>query len=142
MNRSQRWTFRSSAGRQFIEGIARRKRSDLSFLSRMTSPMVKYISDRIGVMHYGRLLEVGPADDVYNKPLHDYTASLISAVPEPDPEFERNRKQKNTMLRSKTIRKASRASYMRSRQDIMFVVLKMRSQCIKLKLPVTKNKSK
>lgn len=56
--------------------------------------MVKYISDRIGVMHYGRLLEVGPADDVYNKPLHDYTASLISAVPEPDPEFERNRRQK------------------------------------------------
>ncbi|MBD5068769.1 MAG: ATP-binding cassette domain-containing protein [Lactobacillus sp.] len=55
--------------------------------------MVKYISDRIGVMHYGRLLEVGPADDVYNKPLHDYTASLISAVPEPDPEFERNRRQ-------------------------------------------------
>lgn len=55
--------------------------------------MVKYISDRIGVMHYGRLLEVGPADDVYFKPLHDYTASLISAVPVPDPEFERNRKQ-------------------------------------------------
>ncbi len=55
--------------------------------------MVKYISDRIGVMHYGRLLEVGPAEEVYTKPLHDYTASLISAVPEPDPEFERNRKQ-------------------------------------------------
>ena len=55
--------------------------------------MVKYISDRIGVMHFGRLLEVGPADDVYTKPLHDYTASLISAVPVPDPEFERNRKQ-------------------------------------------------
>ena len=55
--------------------------------------MVKYISDRIGVMHFGRLLEVGPADDVYTKPLHDYTESLISAVPVPDPEFERNRKQ-------------------------------------------------
>ena len=55
--------------------------------------MVKYISDRIGVMHFGRLLEVGPADDVYTKPLHDYTASLISAVPVPDPEFERNRNQ-------------------------------------------------
>ncbi|KRM89954.1 ABC transporter ATP-binding protein [Liquorilactobacillus cacaonum] len=55
--------------------------------------MVKYISDRIGVMHYGKLLEVGTSDDVYTKPLHDYTASLISAVPVPDPEFERNRKQ-------------------------------------------------
>ncbi|MFT9050756.1 ABC transporter ATP-binding protein [Liquorilactobacillus nagelii] len=55
--------------------------------------MVKYISDRIGVMHYGKLLEVGPADDVYEHPLHDYTASLISAVPVPDPEFERKRRQ-------------------------------------------------
>lgn len=55
--------------------------------------MVKYISDRIGVMHYGKLLEVGPADEVYTQPLHDYTASLISAVPVPDPEFERNRRQ-------------------------------------------------
>lgn len=55
--------------------------------------MVKYISDRIGVMHYGKLLEVGPAEEVYNQPLHDYTASLISAVPVPDPEFERQRQR-------------------------------------------------
>lgn len=55
--------------------------------------MVKYISDRIGVMHYGKLLEIGPAEEVYNHPLHKYTASLVSAVPEPDPEFERNRVQ-------------------------------------------------
>ncbi|MCT7822501.1 MAG: ABC transporter ATP-binding protein, partial [Lactobacillus crispatus] len=54
-------------------------------------PMVKFISDRIGVMHYGKLLEVGPADDVYDRPLHDYTKSLISAVPIPDPEVERSR---------------------------------------------------
>ena len=53
--------------------------------------MVKFISDRIGVMHYGKLLEVGPADDVYDRPLHDYTKSLISAVPIPDPEVERSR---------------------------------------------------
>lgn len=53
--------------------------------------MVKFISDRIGVMHFGKLLEVGPADAVYDKPLHDYTKSLISAVPVPDPEVERNR---------------------------------------------------
>lgn len=53
--------------------------------------MVKFISDRIGVMHYGKLLEVGPADDVYDRPLHDYTKSLISAVPIPDPEIERKR---------------------------------------------------
>ena len=53
--------------------------------------MVKFISDRIGVMHFGKLLEVGSADDVYDRPLHDYTKSLISAVPVPDPEVERNR---------------------------------------------------
>ncbi|TAR50150.1 ABC transporter ATP-binding protein, partial [Lactiplantibacillus plantarum] len=41
--------------------------------------MVKYISDRIGVMHYGKILEIGPADEVYNHPLHKYTESLISA---------------------------------------------------------------
>ncbi|GAB5054453.1 ATP-binding cassette domain-containing protein [Pediococcus parvulus] len=55
--------------------------------------MVKYISDRIGVMHYGKLLEIGPAEEVYNNPLHLYTESLVSAVPQPDPEFERNRRQ-------------------------------------------------
>ena len=55
--------------------------------------MVKFISDRIGVMHFGKLLEVGTADDVYDRPLHDYTKSLISAVPIPDPEIERKRKR-------------------------------------------------
>lgn len=53
--------------------------------------MVKYISDRIGVMHWGKLLEVGPADDVYHHPIHPYTKSLLSAIPEPDPEIERKR---------------------------------------------------
>ncbi|ANZ64203.1 peptide ABC transporter substrate-binding protein [Secundilactobacillus paracollinoides] len=55
--------------------------------------MVKYISDRIGVLHYGRMLEVGTSDEVYNHPLHDYTRSLLSAVPIPDPEYERTRTQ-------------------------------------------------
>lgn len=53
--------------------------------------MVKYISDRIGVMHWGKLLEVGTSDDVYNHPIHSYTKSLLSAIPEPDPEIERTR---------------------------------------------------
>lgn len=55
--------------------------------------MVKYISDRIGVMNAGKLLELAPAEDVYNRPLHAYTESLLSAVPLPDPEYERNRKR-------------------------------------------------
>ena len=53
--------------------------------------MVKYISDRIGVMHWGKLLEVGPADEIYHNPIHPYTKSLLSAIPEPDTERERKR---------------------------------------------------
>lgn len=53
--------------------------------------MVKYISDRIGVMHWGKLLEVEPADEIYHNPIHPYTKSLLSAIPEPDPERERKR---------------------------------------------------
>lgn len=55
--------------------------------------MVKYISDRIGVMCKGRLVELGRADDVYYHPLHPYTRSLISAIPVPDPEQERRRRR-------------------------------------------------
>ncbi|KRM71610.1 ABC transporter ATP-binding protein [Lacticaseibacillus brantae] len=54
--------------------------------------MVKYISDRIAVMHYGRLVELASADEVYNHPLHPYTQSLLSAIPVPDPSLERHRK--------------------------------------------------
>lgn len=53
--------------------------------------MVKYISDRIGVMNRGRLLEVSEADELYQAPLHPYTESLLSAIPTPDPESERSR---------------------------------------------------
>lgn len=55
--------------------------------------MVKYISDRIGVMNGGRLLELAPADELYQAPLHPYTESLLSAVPVPDPEEERARER-------------------------------------------------
>ncbi|MGS0663172.1 ABC transporter ATP-binding protein [Staphylococcus arlettae] len=55
--------------------------------------MVKYISDRIAVMHFGKIVELGTADEIYNKPLHPYTQSLLSAVPQPDPESEKQRKR-------------------------------------------------
>lgn len=55
--------------------------------------MVKYISDRIAVMYFGKLVELASADDVYNRPLHPYTESLLSAIPLPDPEHERTRQR-------------------------------------------------
>ncbi|HDI0837386.1 TPA: ABC transporter ATP-binding protein [Staphylococcus aureus] len=55
--------------------------------------MVKYISDRIAVMHFGEIVEIGPAEEIYQNPLHDYTKSLLSAIPQPDPESERSRKR-------------------------------------------------
>jgi oligopeptide transport system ATP-binding protein len=53
--------------------------------------MVKYISDRIGVLHLGHLLETGTTDEIFNNPVHPYTKSLLSAIPIPNPELEKNR---------------------------------------------------
>ncbi|AZU61261.1 ABC transporter ATP-binding protein [Neobacillus mesonae] len=55
--------------------------------------MVKYISDRIGVMYFGKLVELAPADDLYKNAMHPYTKSLLSAIPLPDPESERTRRR-------------------------------------------------
>ena len=55
--------------------------------------MVKPISDRIGVMHNGKLLEVGTSDEIYHYGVHPYTESLLSAIPLPDPDHERQRKR-------------------------------------------------
>ena len=53
--------------------------------------MVKYISDRIGVMNKGKLVELATADELYENPLHPYTKSLLSAIPLPDTDYEKNR---------------------------------------------------
>ncbi|KRL61479.1 ABC transporter ATP-binding protein [Latilactobacillus fuchuensis] len=55
--------------------------------------MVKYISDRIAVMHNGQIMELASADDIYDRPLHPYTQSLLSAVPQPDPKLERKQRR-------------------------------------------------
>ncbi|MFC0233742.1 ABC transporter ATP-binding protein [Vagococcus entomophilus] len=55
--------------------------------------MVKYISDRIGVMYYGKLVEVGSSEEVYRYGLHPYTESLLSAIPLPDPDYEKTRRR-------------------------------------------------
>ncbi|MFD3447339.1 ABC transporter ATP-binding protein [Microbacteriaceae bacterium 4G12] len=55
--------------------------------------MVKYISDRIGVMYHGKIVELADSNELYENPIHPYTKSLLSAIPLPDPDYERNRKR-------------------------------------------------
>ncbi len=53
--------------------------------------VVKYFSDRIGVMYYGKLVEIARSEDLYAHPMHPYTRALLSAIPEPNPLTERKR---------------------------------------------------
>lgn len=55
--------------------------------------MVKHISDRIGVMYLGHMVECGPSNDVYYRPLHPYTIALLSAIPIPDPKIAKSRQR-------------------------------------------------
>lgn len=53
--------------------------------------MVKYISDRIGVLHLGHLVETGTTEEIFANPIHPYTKSLLSAIPSPNPILEKKR---------------------------------------------------
>ncbi|MCQ2506896.1 MAG: ATP-binding cassette domain-containing protein [Lachnospiraceae bacterium] len=55
--------------------------------------VVKYFSDRIGVMYFGKMVELTTSDELFAHPLHPYTRSLLSAIPLPDPEYEKQRQR-------------------------------------------------
>lgn len=55
--------------------------------------VVKYFSDRIAVMYFGKIVELADADDLFENPCHPYTRSLLSAIPFPDPHYEKQRKR-------------------------------------------------
>lgn len=55
--------------------------------------VVKYFSDRIAVMYFGKIVELTTSDELFKHPLHPYTKSLLSAIPLPDPKFEKQRKR-------------------------------------------------
>ena len=57
--------------------------------------VVKFLSDRIAIMYYGRIVEIGSKDLIFENPLHPYTLSLISSIPMPDPKYERARTTKH-----------------------------------------------
>ena len=54
--------------------------------------VVRHISDRVAVMYLGRIVELGPAVDVIDRPVHPYARALVSAIPRPDPDTERGRR--------------------------------------------------
>lgn len=55
--------------------------------------VVKYFSDRIGVMYFGKMVELATSEELFAHPLHPYTRSLLSAIPMPDPDYEKQRKR-------------------------------------------------
>jgi peptide/nickel transport system ATP-binding protein len=55
--------------------------------------VIRHVSDRIAVMYLGKIVELGPAEEVYSKPIHPYTLSLLSALPIPDPKANAEREQ-------------------------------------------------
>jgi oligopeptide transport system ATP-binding protein len=75
-----------------LAGLVRRMALSLVFIAHDLS-VVKHISDRVAVMYLGKIVELGPAADVIDRPAHPYTRALVSAIPVPDPDIERTRRR-------------------------------------------------
>ncbi len=75
-----------------LSALGRRMNLSLIFIAHDLS-VVKHISDRIAVMYLGAVVEIGRAEDVIERPAHPYTRALVSAIPRPDPDYERTRQR-------------------------------------------------
>jgi oligopeptide transport system ATP-binding protein len=57
--------------------------------------VVRFFCDRIAVMYNGRVVEMADSEELFKNPMHPYSVSLLSAIPQPDPDYEKNRKRVN-----------------------------------------------
>lgn len=75
-----------------LDDLSKNKDITIIFIAHDLS-VVKYFSDRIGVMYFGKLVELATSDELFKHPLHPYTRSLLSAIPLPDPDYEKRRQR-------------------------------------------------
>jgi oligopeptide transport system ATP-binding protein len=73
-----------------MQELQRKKGLTYLFIAHDLS-VVRFITDRLAVIHKGTLVELAPTEKLFDNPLHPYTRALLSAIPQPDPEFERHK---------------------------------------------------
>ena len=114
--------------------------------------VVRFFCDRIAVMYYGKVVELAPSEDLFANPMHPYTISLLSAIPQPDPEFEKGRKrinydpsQHDYRINKPTFREIGEGHFVLA-NDEEFKIMQEKYQSIKQTAKkeekITKNKAK